>query len=105
MMIAETKTVLLALSSGEHIITEMDYDDTSTSYICNKPMQIMGQQDSNGQMKMGISPYMPYAESTSGFAIPISMAILALPSDGILAAYQSATGKIITPPQQKIILG
>jgi hypothetical protein len=103
---SETQIVLLALTSGEHIITEMDYDEHSLAYICNKPMQIFVQSDGpNGQMKVVVSPFMPYADSDSGCAIPLGMAIITLPSESISQAYKNATGSIITPPTPKIILG
>ena len=102
-MTQETEISLLALSSGEHIITEVTTGEGF--YFFFQPMQIGGETDTaTGHMKMGISPYMPYADSSGGFAVPINMAILALPCEELKNVYQKAVGKIITPPEPKIIL-
>ena len=100
----ENNIVILALCSGEHLIADVNSDSVANAYVCTSPMQIMGQPDDNGQMKMGISPYMPYADTSLGVCIPMNMAILAIPQPALMNAYQSACGKIITPPQPKIIL-
>lgn len=104
---SETEIVLLALSTGEHVITEVSTDQSRGFYICTKPFQIGGdgQPDANGSVKMGIAPFMPYADVDRGLMIPLNMAILALPTAALKAAYQKATGMIITPPTPKIILG
>jgi len=99
----ESQISILALISGEHIIA--DVTTSEGFYFCTKPMQIGGEPDpATGVMKMGIGDFMPYADPAGGFAVPINMAILALPREQLLNAYQKATGSIFTPPSQKIIL-
>ena len=104
-LMEDNQIAILSLTSGEHIITEINTDQSSGIYFCQEPMQIIAQPDVSGKMNIGIAPFMPYADPKGGFAIPLNMAILAIPSDQLLNAYQNALGKIITPPQPKIILG
>jgi len=99
----DSQISILALISGEHIIA--DVTTAEGFYFCTRPMQIGGEPDpTTGVMKMGIGDFMPYADPAGGFAVPINMAILALPREQLLNAYQKAVGVIITPPTKQIIL-
>ena len=95
--------MVLALSSGEHIITEAF--EANNAYVCSNPVQIVSQGDpSTGQMQMGLVPYLPFTDPDGGVAIPTNMAILAIPSESLLNHYQKMFGLIVTPPAPKIIL-
>lgn len=96
-----TDILILALASGEHLIAEVA--ENGGAYVATNVLQIVQQIDeSNGQIRMGLSVYMPF--STGEFAIPTSMAIVAIPSPDLKDHYSERFGLIITPNNQKIIV-
>lgn len=94
--------LILKLNSGEEIITEAH--EANGVYVCENPLLIITAPDEEeGQMRMGLVPFLPFADTSKGVAIPTNMAILALPTDDLANHYKQKFGKIITPPSQKII--
>ena len=55
-----SKVKVFKLINGEELISEV-VNATSSSYELKNPATIMLQQTANGQMGVGIAPYMPYA--------------------------------------------
>ena len=97
------EVLILALSSGEHIICEVE--DNAGVYFCINAMQIISRGDASlGKMEMGMIPYLPFADPAGGIAIPTNMASLAVPTEDLKAHYSRMFGLVFTPPTPKIIL-
>lgn len=102
---SEKDVLILALSSGEHLLTQVEASNDG-SYLCSGVLQIMSDMDtSTGQMRMGLVPYLPFADPDAGIAIPMTMAAIAIPSADLKNHYAEKFGLIITPPEPKIFLG
>ena len=99
----DKQILILALSSGEHLLAEVN--ESNGAYVCMNAMQILSQPDEeNGQMRMGLVQYLPFADPDGGIAIPTNMASIALPSNELKNHYSERFNLIITPPVSKIIL-
>ena len=99
----EKELMILALSSGEHILSEVVLEEYS--YICSNALQILSDVDhESGQIKFGVIPYLPFSDQEAGFAIPTNMAIIAMPSQDLRRMYSERFSLVYTPPEQKIIL-
>ena len=55
------KVKVFKLINGEELISEV-FNTYDGSYELKNPANIMLQQTGNGQMGVGIAPYMPYAD-------------------------------------------
>ena len=100
----EKALVILALSSGEHILTEAV--EVEHSYVCSNALQILSEMDrASGQISFGVIPYLPFADAEAGIAIPTNMAIIAIPSEDLRRMYSERFSSVYTPPEQKIFLG
>ena len=64
------------LISGEEVISQVTKESV-TGWALDKPASIMLQQNSQGNVSVGIAPYMPYAENQKVF-----LHIHAVASDG-----------------------
>ena len=53
--------VVFKMISGEELIGEV-FNDSESYVALKKPAQIMVQQNAQGQMGVGLAPYMPYVE-------------------------------------------
>lgn len=96
--------LILALSSGEHLVAQVD--EQGGAYVCTDVLQIMTQEDpTNGSVRMCLAPYMPYADQSGGLAVPTMMASVAIPSADLLSHYSERFGLVYAPPAPKIILG
>jgi hypothetical protein len=100
-----TKDVLiLGLISGEKLLCEVT--EQQGAFLCSNILEIITDTDqSSGQMRMGLMPYMPYSDTNGGLAVPSIMATVAVPNEELLNHYKSKFGMLITPPEQKIFLG
>ena len=97
--------LILALSSGEHLLAQVEASNDG-SYLCKNILQIMSDVDTEtGQMRMGLAPYLPFSDPDAGIAIPMTMAIIAIPSDELRNHYVEKFKLVIAPPEQKIFLG
>lgn len=95
--------LILGLTSGEQILASVV--ETAGAYLCSDVLAIISRvNEATGEMSMGLSPFMPYADPEGGFIVPTIMATVAIPSEQLLRHYQQTFGKIITPPEPKIIL-
>jgi hypothetical protein len=95
--------LILGLTSGEHILATVT--ETGGAYLCFEVLSIISNTDEKtGEMRMGLMPFMPYADPAGGFIVPTMMATVAIPSETLVRHYKTIHGKIITPPEQKIIL-
>lgn len=98
----EKDLLILALSSGEHIIAEVG--ESNGAYICTNALQILSELDQEtGQFRFGAVPYLPFADQDGGIAIPTNMASVAIPSSELKSMYSQRFGLVYTPPS-KIIL-
>lgn len=98
----ENVVLILGLVSGEHLIATVE--ERQGAYLCSNVLQIVTDPDVNtGQVRMGLMPYMPYADPDSGFAVPTNMAIMAVPSEDLLNHYNERFAKIITPSTKIIV--
>lgn len=99
----QTDILILGLASGDNIIATVT--ETGGAYLCYEILAIVTDRDSKtGEVRMGFTPFMPYADPLGGFIVPTMMATIAIPSEGLLQHYKTIHGKIITPPEPKIIL-
>lgn len=99
-----TNILILKLNSGEELLTEAV--EKNGVYLCTNPLLILGDVDEqSGQFRMGMTPFMPYADADAGMGIPTNMAIVAIPTEDLANHYREKFGKIITPPAQKIFTG
>jgi hypothetical protein len=99
------KTILiLVLSNGDQILADVSVEEQQYTYMCRDVLQIHTRVDQSGQMNMGITPYMPYADPAGGLAVPSNSTMIAIPGIELLNHYREHFGLIITPPEQKIIL-
>ena len=95
--------LILGLSNGDQILASVV--ETAGAYLCSDILAIVFRDDeATGEMRMGLMPFMPYADPAGGFIVPTIMATVAIPSQKLLRHYQQSFGKIITPPESKIIL-
>ena len=102
---SEKDVLILALSSGEQLLAQVEASNDG-SYLCSNVLQIMSDMDTeNGQMRMGLVPYLPFSEPDAGVAIPMTMAAIAIPNAELKKHYAQKFGMIITPPEPKIFLG
>lgn len=100
----EKALVILALSSGEHILTEAV--ELNNSYLCMNSLQILSDLDrGTGQMTFGVVPYLPFANPESGIAIPTNMASITMPSEELERMYKERFSTVYSPPEPKIFLG
>jgi hypothetical protein len=96
--------LILGLTSGEKLLCEVI--EQQGAFLCSNVLEIVTDADpSNGQMRMGLMPYMPYAEASAGLAVPSIMATVAVPGEELLNHYKTKFGMLITPPEPKIFLG
>lgn len=91
----DTNTLILGLPSGEQIIADVTVD--GGSFMCSNVLEIMRQVDDNGSMRMGLTPFMPYASTEGGISVPLTSAVIAIPGAELRSAHQRAFSKIITP--------
>lgn len=97
-----TNILILKLNSGEELLTEAE--EKNGVYLCQNPLLILGDIDEqSGQFRMGMTPFMPYADASGGVGIPTNMAIVAIPTEDLANHYREKFGMIITPGTQKII--
>ena len=61
------KVKVFKLINGEELISEV-FNTYEGQYELKHPANIMLQQTANGQMGVGIAPYMPYASGKIGRA-------------------------------------
>lgn len=98
-----TAIMVLKLSSGEEILSEVD-NSIEFSYLLINPMLIMQDyDDATGKMRMGFMPFMPYVDGPIG--VPTNMAIVGTPTEQLENSYKERFGKIITPSTGKIFTG
>ena len=96
-----TATLILGLPSGEHILC--DVEERQGAYLCSNVLQIISERDDKNGVRMGLMPYMPYADPEGGLAVPTGMAIIAVPSVELKRHHENAFSKIVLP-DSKIIL-
>lgn len=89
------QVVILKLIDGIELLTEAT--ESSGSYFCRDILQLVTNVDENGQGRMGLIEFMPYADKKAGFAVPSSIASIAFPSKELLDHYNDHFKKIITP--------
>jgi len=98
--------LILVLSTGEKIVAEVD--EQQGAYLASNPVEIVEQRSYEGESRMGLTQYLPYAKDGAGLIIPTIMAVVTFPNDELLAAYKNLVAKskssIITPEQPSIIL-
>jgi hypothetical protein len=100
---SEKNIIILGLMTGANIIATVE--ESTGAYLCTDVLEILTTTDEQGNGKMGIVPFMPFASQEGGFAIPTNMAIVATPTQELLDFYKRKFSVIITAPDQKIILG
>jgi hypothetical protein len=91
---------ILRLRSGEDIMCEIQSED-AVGYTIVDPAVIMpmGKTES-GAIQIGLSPWMPYAD-TKVFKLPRDFVVtMAEPSTEIAQTYAEMFGTIFTPKQQ-----
>lgn len=95
-----TDLMIVGLPTGERLLADVSAE--GGSFLLSNTLQIMERVDQDGSMRMGLVPFMPYAED--GISVPMQSVILAVPSAELRRHHQNAFSKIITPEQQGIIL-
>jgi hypothetical protein len=95
-------TLILTLSNGKTIVADVEH--ANGSYMCSNILEILEQYSEDGQVRMGLIKFMPYALEEGGLAVPTIMAMISVPGPELLAAHKKAFSKIITPDTQGIIL-
>lgn len=91
----DQSTLILSLPSGEHIIADVTVD--GGSFMCTNVLEIIRHVDDSGAMRMGLTPYMPYASVEGGISVPLTTAVIAIPGAELKNAHQRTFSKIITP--------
>ena len=90
------QTLIIKLLDGTELLCTAK--ENPGAYFCTDILQIITDIDENGNGRMGLAEFMPYADSDAGFAVPSSIACIALPNQELQDHYNKRFGKIITPP-------
>lgn len=101
----ENVIAILVLTNGDQLLCSVTVDIVNNpyTYLVKEPLQIITHVDENGQGRMGIVPYLPYADVDAGIAVPTTMAILAIPSDELKNHHSERFGHIIAPSSKIIV--
>lgn len=94
----EKQVVILKLIDGTEILTEAS--NSGGSYFCRDILQLVTDVDENGQGRMGLLEFMPYADKEAGFAVPSAVTGVAFPGQALLDHYNERFKKIIMPPSK-----
>lgn len=97
-----TSTLILKLANGQTIVS--DVEEGQGVFICTNIMELVESYDDGGQLRMGMTKFMPYAADDAPVSVPVIMAIIAIPGPELAAAHKRAFSKIITPETAGIIL-
>ena len=87
--------------NGEEIITEV-VDVKETYYVMKEPATLVLQETETG-VKVGLLPYMPYANGNIALYANSVMAE-AIPADSLISEYNRVFGSGIVTPSQSIIV-
>lgn len=98
---SEKNTVILGLTNGTEIVADVEID--GASFIVTNALEIMRQMDDTGAMRMGLAPWMPYADKNAGISVPLATAIIAVPGEELKNAHARAFSKIITADSSLIL--
>ena len=93
--------LLLKLSDGTEVIGDIEEVEGQGVYSALNLLQIVTKQE-NGQMSIGLVPFMPYIAKETQTLIPTNMAIICQPSDNIVEHYNQMFSAIIVP-KSKIV--
>lgn len=86
------------LISGEEVISEVS-STSDAGWFLEKPATIMLQQNSQGNVSVGIAPYMPYAENQKVYLHKIAVASDGTPDPNLKNEYNRIYGSgLITAP-------
>jgi hypothetical protein len=91
---------LIRLTSGEEILATI-IDDTDGDVNFKEPIALYAVEEG----KMGFMQWMPYTTVKDGVTISKSkIMFMADPVDDVLNQYKEATGGIVVPPKQGLIV-
>lgn len=97
----EKQVMILVLASGTEIVASVDVD--GASFIATEALEILRHMDETGAQRMGLAPWLPYADQAGGISIPLSTTIMAIPGKELRDAHSRAFSKIITADSSLIL--
>ena len=93
------------LSNGGTVYATVDRD-THNQYTLKQPVTLQVRVTPDQQQFLVPVPFLPMMKDGSSLLLEKAHVVAAFEvSDDLVTAYQEATGSIITPPTQSIILG